>query len=55
LEKEKKAFFEKVRKGYLDLAKKEQRIRIIDGEKTISEVFVEVKKILKDFLARESK
>ena len=50
LEKEKKAFFEKVRKGYLDLAKKEQRITIIAGEKTIPQVFAEVKKITDKFL-----
>ena len=46
---EEKAFFDRVRKAYQELAKSEPaRVRIIDGARTESEVKVQVKKYLID-------
>lgn len=46
-----KEFFNRVRNGYLELAKQEpQRIKVIDSTKTIEEVFEDVKKIIDSYL-----
>jgi len=51
LEKESLDFHSRVKEGYLNLAKLEpQRIKVIDGSKTIEEVFQEVKKIIDEKL-----
>ena len=51
LEKEGLEFHKKVRFGYLELAKKyPQRIKIIDSNKSIDEVFEQVKKIIDEIL-----
>ena len=51
LEKEGLEFHKKVRFGYLELAKKyPQRIKVIDANKTIEEVFEQVKKIIDEIL-----
>ncbi|NBV06258.1 MAG: dTMP kinase [Proteobacteria bacterium] len=39
-------FHQKVRDGFLQLAKKNPRIRVIEGTKTASEIFTEITKIL---------
>ncbi len=50
LEQEGIEFHQKLRYGYLELAKKfPQRISVVNSNLTIEEVFSEVKKILKDF------
>ena len=44
-------FHNRVRKGYLELAKQEpQRIKVLDATKTIEEIHNSVVNILKDFL-----
>ena len=43
LEKESLDFHNKVRFGYLEIAKKNERIKVIDAKKTIDEIFLEVK------------
>ncbi|HKI77174.1 MAG TPA: dTMP kinase [Ignavibacteriaceae bacterium] len=45
-------FFSKVRNGYLKIAEKEKRFRIIDGKKTIDEIH---KKIVKEITLLEKK
>lgn len=51
LEKEGLEFHKKVRFGYLELAKKyPQRIKVIDSNKSIEEVFEQVKKIIDEIL-----
>ncbi len=46
-----KDFFNRVRNGYLELAKQEpQRIKVIDSTKTIEEVFEDVKNIINLYL-----
>lgn len=51
MERAGKDFFEKVRKGYLELAKQEpQRIRVIDARKSVAEVHEEIVKILSQIL-----
>jgi dTMP kinase len=52
LEKEDQVFFEKVRKGYLDLAQKEKRVKVIDGQKSIPQIFEEIKKLVEQFLQK---
>ena len=51
LEKEGLEFHKKVRFGYLELAKKyPDRIKVIDANKTIEEVFEQVKKIINEIV-----
>lgn len=51
LESEAKEFHQKVREGFLDLAKKyPQRIKVIDANQSIEEVFAEVVEVLENFL-----
>lgn len=51
LEKESLNFHQKVREGYLDLAKKfPQRIKVIDSSLTVDEVFNQVKKTIDGIL-----
>ena len=51
LEKEGLEFHKKVRFGYLELAKKyPDRIKVIDSNKTIEEVFEQVKKVIVEIL-----
>ena len=51
LEKEGLEFHKKVREGYLELAKKyPNRIKVIDSNKSIEEVFEQVKKIIDEIL-----
>ena len=46
-----KDFFNRVRNGYLELAKQEpQRVKVIDSTKTIEEVFEDVKNIINLYL-----
>ena len=47
LEKNSKEFYQKIREGYLALASAHpQRIKLIQGEKSVDEIFLEVKKDL---------
>lgn len=46
LEKESIDFHNKVRMGYLDIADKNSRIKVIDSKKTIEEIFEEVKEYI---------
>ncbi len=47
LEKEPVDFHERVRKGFLSIAAQEsERVKVIDGKKSIEEVFSEIKKIV---------
>lgn len=51
LEKEGLEFHKKVRFGYLELAKKyPNRIKVIDSNKSIEEVFAQVKKVINEIL-----
>ena len=51
LEKEGLEFHKKVREGYLELAKKyPNRIKVIDSNKSIEEVFEQVKKVIDEIL-----
>lgn len=51
LESQGMEFHKKVRKGYLELAKQEpQRIKVIDANKSINEVWHDVKKIVEELL-----
>jgi dTMP kinase len=44
LESQSAAFFRRVRRGFLDIAEKEpRRVKVVDGTKTVEEVFEEVK------------
>ncbi|WP_018248321.1 dTMP kinase [Orenia marismortui] len=52
IEAENLSFHQKVRKAYLDLAQKEDRIEIVDASKSINEVFDQVKILLKKRLIR---
>lgn len=53
MEMQSKMFFDRVRKGFLELARRERRrIRIIDGSRSVEEVFVEVQKHLTRKLRR---
>ncbi len=55
IEKEGKVFEEKVFKGYLKIAKKHNRIRIIDGTPPAGKVAQRVKKVMDDYLKRVEK
>ena len=55
IEKEGKAFEEKVFKGYLKIAKKHKRIRIIDGTPPPVEVAKVVKKLVDDYMKQVEK
>jgi len=47
LESESRAFFNRVRKGFLEIARKEKRrIRVVDGKQPINDIFEEVKRWL---------
>lgn len=47
LESESKAFFNRVRRGFLEIARKERkRVKIIDAAQSVEDVFNDVKKIL---------
>ena len=51
LEKEGLEFHKKLRFGYLEIAKREpKRVKVIDANKSIDEVFLETKKIISEFL-----
>ena len=51
LEKEGLEFHKKLRFGYLEIAKREpKRVKVIDANKSIEEVFLETKKIISEFL-----
>lgn len=50
LESEGLEFHRKIRQGYLELAKKYPRIKVINSNKTIEEVFEQVKKIIDEIL-----
>lgn len=53
-EREQAVFFERVRHGYLELARRyPQRFRCIDATRDISEVQAQVRSALDDFLTRE--
>lgn len=53
LESQSKAFFMRVRKGFLEIAKKEpRRIKVLDASRSIEEIFVDVSKHLSRLLAR---
>lgn len=55
IEKEGKAFEEKVFKGYLKIAKRHNRIRIMDGTPPPAEVAKGVKKLVDDYLKKVEK
>ncbi|MET0984462.1 MAG: dTMP kinase [Steroidobacteraceae bacterium] len=51
-ESEQAAFFERVRNGYLEIAKREpQRVRLIDASRPIEQVSADVRAALHDFIA----
>lgn len=51
LEKEGLVFHKKLRFGYLEIAKREpERVKVIDANKSIEEVFAETKKVVSEFL-----
>lgn len=51
LEKEGLEFHRKLRFGYLEIAKREpERVKVIDANKSIDEVFIETKKVISEFL-----
>ena len=51
LEKEGLEFHRKLRQGYLEIAKQEpERIKVINANKSIDEVFSETKKVISEFL-----
>ncbi|MDK2886330.1 MAG: dTMP kinase [Thermosipho sp. (in: thermotogales)] len=50
LEKEGKDFLEKVRKSYLEIAKKRQNFIIINGERSVEEIFSDIKKIIDSYI-----
>ncbi len=54
LDLEVKEFHQKVYDGYHILAKKHERIQIIDGEKSLEEVFEQAKDVVEAFLNAES-
>lgn len=53
LEKEKSTFHQKVRKGYLEIAKKNrQRVKVVEGTGNIAKTWEQVRKIVDNFLSR---
>ena len=47
LESQSRAFFERVRKGFLEIARKERRrVRVIDAAQSVEQVFEDVRKLL---------
>jgi dTMP kinase len=51
LEKENLAFYRRIRKGYLEIAKEDRkRVKVIDGSGTIQGTWVKVKSIIDSFL-----
>ena len=53
LEKENLSFHEKVRRGYLEIAKKNrQRVRVVDGAGNLAKTYEQVRKIVDNFLSR---
>lgn len=50
LEKENVDFHNKVRQGYLEIAKRNERIKVIDSRKSIDEIFEEVKQYIDKLL-----
>ena len=47
LESQSRAFFERVRKGFLEIARKERkRMRVIDAAQSVEQVFEDVRKLL---------
>ncbi len=56
MERQSLAFYEKVRRGYLDLARQEpERIRLIDGNGTIEDIAATVRAHAEEFLSRSAK
>jgi dTMP kinase len=54
LESQSKAFFSRVRSGFLELARKERRrIKVIDAGRSIEEVFADIRTILERRIARK--
>ena len=53
LEKERLSFHQKVRKGYLEIARKNRhRVRVVDGTGSLARTDEQVRKIVDDFLCR---
>ena len=50
LEREQRAFFEAVRQGYLELASRNSRIRIIDASQNLTDVGRQVRTAIEEFL-----
>ena len=51
LDKEKIDFHERVHSGYLEVARRfPERIKVVDGEQSVEEVYADVKKIIFDYL-----
>lgn len=51
-ESEQAAFFERVRGGYLDIAKREpQRVRLLDASRSIEQVSADVRALLQSFIS----
>ncbi len=46
IESSNRRFYEKVRKGYLELSEKEERFKLIDGNREVHEIFDEILTIL---------
>ncbi len=46
-------YLRKVRDKFLEIAKKDKKVKIVNAEKSIDEVFKEAKKIVKDFLSKQ--
>jgi len=55
-EKEGMEFFERVRKGYLEIARQQpERVKIVDGSGSIAEVQEAVRRIIEEFLGKENR
>lgn len=53
IESEKISFHQKVRQGYLDLAKRESRVEVIEANDSINKIFNKIKILLQKRLIRE--
>ena len=55
IEKENLEFYQRVRAGYLDLAKKLERIKLIDASKNLESVGSEIRRHMSEFISSKSR